>query len=180
MALDSGFLWPWQISHAKPFRGTIANHLLFAGRTTTLLVYLRGVNTTWAGPLFSAVRWPTCRLFPLVPQLRTANFLKTVLFFKFLKKILFIQENHRERCRDKQREKQAPCREPSVDSIPGLQESHPGLKAGAQPLSHQASHGLQTSFCSYYYLGLLLFLVIAVVQVISVCPSLPFILPTSC
>ena len=35
-----------------------------------------------------------------------------------------------------QREKQAPCREPDVELDPGTLGSHPGLKAGAKPLSH--------------------------------------------
>ena len=38
--------------------------------------------------------------------------------------------------RDTQREGQAPCREPGVGLDPGIPGSHPGLKAGAQPLSH--------------------------------------------
>ena len=42
----------------------------------------------------------------------------------------------RERQRHKQREKQAPCREPDVGLHPGTPGSGPGLKAGAKPLSH--------------------------------------------
>ena len=38
--------------------------------------------------------------------------------------------------RHRQREKQAPCGEPDVGLDPGAPGSHPGLKAGAQPLSH--------------------------------------------
>ena len=35
-----------------------------------------------------------------------------------------------------QRKKQAPCREPDMGLDPGTPGSHPGLKAGAKPLSH--------------------------------------------
>ena len=51
---------------------------------------------------------------------------------------LFIHERHRERERQKhrQREKQAPCQEPNVGLDPGTPGSRPGLKAGAQLLSH--------------------------------------------
>ena len=45
----------------------------------------------------------------------------------FLKKILFIHEKHRER--ERQKEKQAPCREPDVGLSPGTPGSCPGLKA---------------------------------------------------
>ena len=38
--------------------------------------------------------------------------------------------------RHRQREKQAPCREPGVRLDPGTPDSGPGLKAGAKPLSH--------------------------------------------
>ena len=38
--------------------------------------------------------------------------------------------------RDRQREKQAPCREPNVGLDPGTAGSQPELKADAQPLSH--------------------------------------------
>ena len=41
-----------------------------------------------------------------------------------------------ERQRHRQREKQAPCREPDVGLDPGTQGSHPELKADAQLLSH--------------------------------------------
>ena len=42
----------------------------------------------------------------------------------------------RDRERERQREKQAPRREPDVGLDPGTAGSRPGLKAGAQPLSH--------------------------------------------
>ena len=37
---------------------------------------------------------------------------------------------------ERQREKQAACREPDVGLDPGSPESHPRPKAGAKPLSH--------------------------------------------
>ena len=40
--------------------------------------------------------------------------------------------------RQRQREKQAPCRELNVGLHPGTPGSHPGLKAGAKPLSNPA------------------------------------------
>ena len=45
-----------------------------------------------------------------------------------------------ERQRRRQREKQAPCREPDVGLIPGLQDHAPGC-SGAKPLSHQGCPG---------------------------------------
>nr|XP_055201123.1 peptidyl-prolyl cis-trans isomerase-like 3 isoform X3 [Nyctereutes procyonoides] len=53
-------------------------------------------------------------------------------------KILFIHERHREskRQRHRQREKQAPCREPDAGLHPGTPESCPGPKADAKLLSH--------------------------------------------
>ena len=47
-----------------------------------------------------------------------------------------MRDTERERQRHRQREKQAPCREPDVGLDPGSSGSHPGLKAGAKPLSH--------------------------------------------
>ena len=38
--------------------------------------------------------------------------------------------------RDREREREAPCREPGVGLNPGIPGSRPGLKADAQPLSH--------------------------------------------
>ena len=49
-------------------------------------------------------------------------------------KILFIHDRYRERGRE--REKQALRREPDVGLDPGNPGSHPGLKAGAKPMSH--------------------------------------------
>ena len=42
-----------------------------------------------------------------------------------------------ERQRHRQREKQAPCREPDVGLDPGSTGSHLGLKAALKPLSHR-------------------------------------------
>ena len=41
-----------------------------------------------------------------------------------------------ERQRHRQREKQAPCREPDMGLDPGTPELRPGPKAGTKPLSH--------------------------------------------
>ena len=49
---------------------------------------------------------------------------------------LFMRDTERERQRHRQRENQAPCRKPNVGFHPGTPGSRPGLKAGAQPLSH--------------------------------------------
>ena len=43
-------------------------------------------------------------------------------------------DRERERQRHRRREKQAPCQEPNVGLDPGIPGSHPGPKAGAQPL----------------------------------------------
>ena len=48
-----------------------------------------------------------------------------------------------ERERQKQREKQAPCREPDVGLDPGTPGSRLELKAGAKPLSHPGIPELQ-------------------------------------
>ena len=69
----------------------------------------------------------------------------SILFYYFLK-ILFIHERHRERQRHRQRkEKQAPCRETDVGLDSRTPGSCPGLKAGAQPLSHP---GIPDQICS--------------------------------
>ena len=57
-----------------------------------------------------------------------------------------MRDTHRERQRHRQREKQAPCREPDVGLHLGSPESHPGLKAGAKPLSHQGCPALIYTF----------------------------------
>ena len=51
---------------------------------------------------------------------------------------LFMRDTQRERERQghRQKEKQAPCREPDVGLDPGTPGSRPELKADAQPLHH--------------------------------------------
>ena len=62
---------------------------------------------------------------------------KTPILF-FILKILFIHERHtdRERQGHRQREKQAPRREPDIGLHPGTPGPRPGSKAGAKLLSH--------------------------------------------
>ena len=47
-----------------------------------------------------------------------------------------MRDTHRERQRHRQKEKQAPCREPKGGLDPETPGSCPGPKAGAKPLSH--------------------------------------------
>ena len=47
-----------------------------------------------------------------------------------------MRDTHRERQKHRQREKQAPCREPDAGLDPGTPGSRPRPKAGAKPLSH--------------------------------------------
>ena len=47
-----------------------------------------------------------------------------------------MRDTHTERQRHRQREKQAPCREPDVGLDSRTPGSRPGLKAGTKPLSH--------------------------------------------
>ena len=70
--------------------------------------------------------------------------LKNVRFYFILKIIylfiyLFMRDRDRERQRE--REKQAPCREPNIRLDPGPPGSGPGLKAGAELLSHLGCPG---------------------------------------
>ena len=51
-------------------------------------------------------------------------------------KILFIHERHTERQKHRQREKQAPCREPNVGLNPRTPGSYPEPKADTRPLNH--------------------------------------------
>ena len=102
-------------------------------------------------------RRPTClpqgqRGISGVVLVSSSSFIFYFLFiFKDFKK--FIHERHRERQRHRQREKQAPCKKPDVGLDPRSPGSRPGLKAGAQPLSHRgvpsfifSSHFQQGSF----------------------------------
>ena len=47
-----------------------------------------------------------------------------------------MRDTEREKQRHRQREKQAPCREPKVGLDPGTPGPYPRPKAGAKPLSH--------------------------------------------
>ena len=47
-----------------------------------------------------------------------------------------MRDTERERQIHRQREKQAPCREPNMGLVPGTPGSCPELKADTQPLSH--------------------------------------------
>ena len=62
-------------------------------------------------------------------MLANLNFYKDFIY-------LFMKDTHTERQRHRQREKQGPCREPDVGLDPRTPGLCPGLKAGAQPLSH--------------------------------------------
>ena len=45
-------------------------------------------------------------------------------------------DRERQRHTGRERQKQAPCREPDAGLDPGTPGSHPGPKAGTKPLSH--------------------------------------------
>ena len=47
-----------------------------------------------------------------------------------------MRDTEREKQKHRQKEKQAPWREPDVRLAPGTPGSHPGPKAGVKPLSH--------------------------------------------
>ena len=64
----------------------------------------------------------------------TGSPLKEDFFLKIF--YLFMRDTHKERQRHRQREKQAPFREPDVGLDPRTPGSRPELKADAQPLSH--------------------------------------------
>ena len=59
-----------------------------------------------------------------------------------------MRDTHRERSRHRQREKQAPCREPDVGLNPGSLGSRPGLKGSAKLLSHSGCPVLFHQHCS--------------------------------
>ena len=59
---------------------------------------------------------------------------------------LFMRDTERESQRHRQREKQAPCREPDVGLEPTTVGSRPELKADTQPLSHP---GVPEGYISY-------------------------------
>ena len=66
--------------------------------------------------------------FPLYSLYFYFSFLRFYFFY------LFIHDSHRER--ERQSEKQAPCREPDVGLDPRSPGSRPGPKAGAKPLRY--------------------------------------------
>ena len=53
-----------------------------------------------------------------------------------------MRDTEKERLRHRQREKQAPCREPNVGLDPRTLGSHPELKADAQLLRHPGIPGV--------------------------------------
>ena len=57
-----------------------------------------------------------------------------------------MRDIYRERQRHRQREKQAPCREPDMGLDPGTTGSHPRPKAGTKPLIHPGIPLLWLSF----------------------------------
>ena len=65
--------------------------------------------------------------------------IKNFYFFKdFI--YLFMRDIERGRQRHRQREKQAPCREPDVGLHPGSPGSHPGLQAALNRCATGAAH----------------------------------------
>ena len=71
--------------------------------------------------------------------LQLLGFFFTLILFYFFRFYWLIHERHRERWRHRQREKQAPCREPDAGLDPRTPGSRPELKADAQPLSHSGT-----------------------------------------
>ena len=72
------------------------------------------------------------RVLSLGPQLSSTLSVELTLFLFFLKILFISQETHTEKQRHRQREKQAPCREPDVGLDPGSLGSRPGPKAGSK------------------------------------------------
>ena len=77
-----------------------------------------------------------------------------LLIFSFLKDFiyLFMRDTEKERLRHRQREKQAPCREPDVGLNPGTPGSCPGPKAGAHHWATQGSPDPQILFFFKYFI----------------------------
>ena len=63
--------------------------------------------------------------------------------FFFFKNYLFIHEKQGGGQRHRQREKQAPCKEPDVGLDPGSPGSHPVLQAALNRCTTGAAHGLK-------------------------------------
>ena len=64
-----------------------------------------------------------------------------------------MRDAEKERQRHRQREKQAPCREPDVGLNPRTWGSHPEQKADTQPLSHPEVSNLSFVMLSKKYLS---------------------------
>ena len=80
------------------------------------------------------------RVLPVVSHIFLKNKLG-VLFFIFKDFIyVFMRDTQSERQRHRQREKQAPCREPDMGLYPGLQDQDPELQAA---LNHWATGAAQ-------------------------------------
>ena len=65
-------------------------------------------------------------------------------FFKILFFYLFMRDTEQERGRDRQREKQAPCREPDVGLDPGSPGSYPGLQVALNRCATRATLSLSS------------------------------------
>ena len=68
-----------------------------------------------------------------------------------MKDLIYLVMRDTQRQRPRQREKQAPCREPDVGLDPRTPESGPGPKADAQSLSHPGV--LKSRFLSTVLVG---------------------------
>ena len=90
----------------------------------TDMIYIKIIGSS---PSLSPASPPLCLSFVEFFVLPDSFF-----FFKIFN--LFIHERHRER--ERQTDRQAPCREPDMGLDPGSPGSRPRLKAGAKPLSH--------------------------------------------
>ena len=119
-------------------------------------MYIKSPGTCHRGLFLCSLQWPTGPSSPLQlsrsinsPKSRQRELSYIVLlqnylaislykYLFFLKKILFIYswETERGAQRHRQREKQAPCREPYVGLDPGSPGSHPGPKVA---LNHWAT-----------------------------------------
>ena len=67
-----------------------------------------------------------------------------------------MRDTHGERQRHRQREKQAPCREPDVGLDPRTPGSHPGLKV--DPKSPRATQGSPIFTFLMDYLGIIIYI----------------------
>ena len=67
-----------------------------------------------------------------------------------------MRDTERERQRHRQKEMQAPCKEPEVGLDPGTPVSHPELKADTQPLSHPGVPRLFLCFFLFFIFFILM------------------------